>query len=62
MLFYLCPSYPPAPPEGGYTVLPLSFSYPAPPEGGILFYLCPSVCLSFHLSQDIFRCIFLSSY
>jgi hypothetical protein len=29
---------------------------PAPAEGGILFYLCPSV------SEDIFRRIFLSNY
>ena len=40
--------YTPAPPEGGYTVLPLS--------------VLPSVCLSFRLSQDIFRRIFLSNY
>jgi hypothetical protein len=35
--------------------------YPHSPEGegGILFYLCPSVCPSF---QDIFHRIFLSNY
>jgi hypothetical protein len=30
--------------------------------GGILFYLCPSIRLSFRPSQDIFRRIFLSNY
>jgi hypothetical protein len=38
----------------------LTLLYPRSPEweGGILFYLCPSVCPS----QDIFRRIFLSNY
>ena len=45
------------------------FLYPCSPEdeGGILFYLCPSVLPSFHPSilpsvQDIYRRIFLSNY
>jgi hypothetical protein len=33
----------------------LNFYSPTPPEGGILFYLCPSF-------QDIFRRIFLNNY
>jgi len=46
-------NYTPVPPEGGgYTVLPLS----------VLPSVCPSVCLSFRPSQDIFRHIFLSNY
>jgi len=58
MMFYIkigtfsfllwCSNYTPAPPEGGYTVLPLS--------------ILPSVRPSFRPSQDIFRHIFLSNY
>ena len=44
-------------PSIGIHDLSMKFSFytPAPPEGGILFYLCPSI-------QDIFRRIFLSNY
>ena len=38
-------------------LVPLNYTS-APPEGGILFYLCSS----FRPSQDIFRRIFLSNY
>jgi len=36
------------------TTAPIIYYTPTPPEGSILFYLCPS--------QDIFRRIFLSNY
>jgi hypothetical protein len=38
--------------EKEYPYLPLPFYYtPAPPEGGILFYLCPSVCPRYFFQQ-----------
>ena len=41
----------------------INFYTPAPPEGDILFYLCPSFRESVLLSvQDIFRRIFLCNY